>query len=94
VFFSTTLGLGAGALSFGKIGTKQISFYIIYSGSNQIKAQKKPVLLFLAFLTLLIILVSLSGVIMSLFIFFFSPFFFFYNFDNDWEFLDQKLGKY
>jgi hypothetical protein len=64
VFFSTTLGLGAKALSVGKIGTKQeiweISFYIIYSGSNQIKAQKKSMLLFLAFLTLLIILVSLS----------------------------------
>jgi hypothetical protein len=38
-FFPTTLGLGAGALSTGKNSDKtgnffEISFYIIYSGSN------------------------------------------------------------
>jgi hypothetical protein len=43
VFFSLLWDWGLGPFQLGKIATKQeiweISFYIIYSGSNQIKAQ-------------------------------------------------------
>jgi hypothetical protein len=80
---------GLGPFQLGKMVTKQeiceISFYIIYSHVQVVIKIKHNC--FFSWT-----LVSLSWVIISPFF----SFFLFYNFDNDWDFLDQKfkLGKY
>jgi hypothetical protein len=92
VFFFTTLRLGAGALSVGKNSDKTGNFGNFY---------------FVSFIKVVIKLkhsACFLGVpestdhpgqsFLSYKISFSFLFSIFYNFNNDWKFLDQKLGKY